>query len=142
MRQLYYANYILEVDGVVYGKNKDRSLLQPDVSSFAKSVYVESQETTEGGFDKSIAKLIASLAPEGSTIAQEYPISGGVVSVDIALMQEGQQNVAIEVNGLSHYTNNVPGRALWRDAIRKRLLEKLGWRVVFINLTQWTALSR
>ncbi|KAL4859186.1 putative aldo-keto reductase 2 [Chlorella vulgaris] len=68
----------------------------------------------------------------------ERRIEDGLMSVDIALRSE---QVAVEVDGSAHFTQNEPfvplGRTLWRW----RLLASRGWKVVSVPYFRWGLLK-
>lgn len=48
--------------------------------------------------------------------------------------------MALEVNGPQHYFENVPHEELAWMKVRKRVLEKIGWRVVPLRGDEWDML--
>jgi very-short-patch-repair endonuclease len=57
------------------------------------------------------------------------------MAIDIACRD---RMIAVEFNGPSHY--NTDGRSNGKTTMKKRLLEKLGWRVIVIGYAEWEKL--
>ena len=69
----------------------------------------------------------------------EFVTNDGLFSLDIVL--KGRQ-VAIEVDGPSHFARNKPQRRLGSDYLRRRYLESRGWTVVNVLWYEWAEQSK
>ena len=62
-------------------------------------------------------------------------------SIDIVLRSSSGLQIAIEVDGPSHFTSTVPLRPLGETLMRRRALSAMGWHVVSVAYDSWQALK-
>jgi hypothetical protein len=81
-----------------------------------------------------VLRGMGGLQPELEHIAE-----GGLFCIDVALNLEAGpgQRVAVEVDGPWHYTRSRPYRELGATVLRRRLLERCGWRVLGVPVREW-----
>lgn len=76
--------------------------------------------------------------PGCSGALSEYAAEDGMFGIDIALLlKEGTMKVAIEVDGPTRFFSNEPEVMDGSSALRNRLLESRGWRVVSVRTAEW-----
>ncbi|KAF8065534.1 hypothetical protein HT031_003135 [Scenedesmus sp. PABB004] len=85
------------------------------------------------------ADVSAALLLGGICNSLEWLTDDGLFSIDIAFQVDGQP-VAVEVDGAHHYTRSAPPRPLSEVAVRRRLLQDRGWKVVNLGYQEWEAL--
>jgi hypothetical protein len=78
--------------------------------------------------------------PGCSEAIYEHSTEDGLFTMDIALLLNGGQKLAIEVDGPSHFLSD------WKSfsgntALRNCLLENRGWKVVSVSASDWFTLS-
>ena len=77
--------------------------------------------------------------PGCSDAVSEHLTEDGFFRIDIALQLNGGQKLAIEVDGPTHFLSD--GKTLnGSTGLRNRLLEKRGWKVISISVTEWQQL--
>jgi very-short-patch-repair endonuclease len=77
------------------------------------------------------------LLPGCSGASSEHKTDDGLFSIDIALQLPGNQKLAVEVDGPTHFLSNTPTVPTGATRLRNRLLEARGWRVVSVPVTEW-----
>eukprot|EP01025_Chloroclados_australasicus_P068028 TRINITY_DN9436_c0_g1_i5.p2 TRINITY_DN9436_c0_g1~~TRINITY_DN9436_c0_g1_i5.p2 ORF type:complete len:289 (-),score=48.39 TRINITY_DN9436_c0_g1_i5:476-1342(-) len=65
----------------------------------------------------------------------------GLFSIDITCNLNGKK-VAVEVDGVHHFTRNTPRRVLGDSALRNRMLAVRGWNVVVIPFYMWNSFNK
>jgi hypothetical protein len=77
----------------------------------------------------------------GAAVHGQQSTEDGLFSMDVALVLQGGQRVALEADGPSHFTSNLPRRPLGATMYRNRRLLARGWRVVSVPFFEWDALG-
>eukprot|EP01024_Parvocaulis_polyphysoides_P031323 TRINITY_DN28353_c0_g1_i1.p1 TRINITY_DN28353_c0_g1~~TRINITY_DN28353_c0_g1_i1.p1 ORF type:complete len:208 (+),score=4.17 TRINITY_DN28353_c0_g1_i1:3-626(+) len=88
-------------------------------------------------FHRQVVSLLKTMGLKNLTL--EKRLKNGYV-VDIYWEDQGYK-VAIEVDGLFHWTANAPSRALGMTHVRNRVLEGSGFMVVSVPLYEWVKLE-
>jgi very-short-patch-repair endonuclease len=87
---------------------------------------------------KSQRQVGESLQRLGTSHELEYTTADGLFSIDLAIVD---RRIAIEVDGLSHFTVNTL-EPLGHTRLRDRLLSAMGWHVLLIPFIEWNKLQR
>jgi hypothetical protein len=73
--------------------------------------------------------------PGCSGATSEHKTDDGLFSIDIAVQLPGNQKLAVEADGPTHFLSN--GQPDGATRLRNRLLQARGWRVVSVPVTEW-----
>jgi hypothetical protein len=76
--------------------------------------------------------------PGCSEASSEHLTDDGLFSIDIAVQLRGDQKLAVEVDGPTHFLSNAPSLPNGPTRLRNRLLEARGWHVVSVLVTEWS----
>ena len=92
-----------------------------------------------------VSGLQAAVHAEVCRLGLECELEGktrdGLFSVDVMVETPTGEQVAVEVDGPTHFTRNEPYRELGKTRLRRRLLEARVSRVVSVPFCLWNALE-
>ena len=108
-----------------------------DLWDKAKGAWISYMCLSSSRTQLNILQAIRSL-PECSEAKGEFLTADGFFSIDIALTRADGTKVAIEVDGPTHFMSNNHTRINGSTALRNRLLEARGWRVVSVSVEAWS----
>ena len=91
-------------------------------------------EVTISRLQQQVAETLTSL---GLSVQEEVVIEEGY-SLDLVVDCGGEQPVAIEVDGPSHFVGRAPTGA---TLLKRRQLQHLGWHLVSVPYWEWDALN-
>ena len=132
LKQLFQAALQVEiVTGEPYHTLLPPSLLDPAAAAW--------QDRRNFLYTSSLQRQVAAcLRTLGLQCELEYCPKGSYVVIDIAVFDpKSDANLAVEVDGPSHYATNMPNHELGAVRLRDSLLRHSGWDVVSIPYYEW-----
>ena len=135
LKQLYQAALHLEIST---GESHD-TLLPPILYDRSTAAWRDRRNfLSTSSLQRQVA---AALRNKGLHCELEFCPSDSNIVIDVAVFDdETNSRVAVEVDGPSHFSTNVPGHALGAVKLRNELLRHSGWQVVTVPYFEWTRL--